>query len=162
MEKKSKHAGGRPSLYTPELAKRICELVASNPYGIRKICQMYPELPDETTIHHWRAENTQFFLDYVQARQKQAHLLFECAIDELEELNDYVYESHITGAKEINAGIVAMKKAIANQKSRQAAILYKNYQLNKDDNNDDATKAETLTKIRSLVNDLNKTNTSDI
>jgi terminase small subunit-like protein len=159
--KKMNQKVGRPSIYSSELAKRICEIVSSNPYGIRKLVRMYPELPDEATINIWRHHHPEFFADYVKAREQQAHLLFECAIDELEELEQFMYDNPDNGAKEINAGVVAMKKAIANQKSRQAAILNRNYRLDKT-NEESNNPLESANKVRDLVNELNKTNSSDI
>lgn len=158
---KPKHAGGRPTLYTPELAKRICDLVASHPYGLKKLTSLYPDLPEQTTIYLWSHKNDEFFKEYVVAREKQAHLLFDSAIDELEEIEKYKYTNLTTGATDVAPGIIAMKKAIANQKSRHAAILNRNYMLKQKDD-DTSNSDDTLTKIRDLVNDFNKTNTSDI
>lgn len=159
-QKKPKNKVGRPSIFTPELSKYVCDIVASNPYGIRKLCKMYSGMPDEATINIWRRVHPQFFADYVIARKQQAHLLFENALDELEEINDYVYENPVTGAKEVNAGIVAMKKVIANQKSRQAAILHKNYMLK--DDNEEVNKSDSFDKVRELVNSFNEKNKSDV
>jgi len=158
---KEKNKGGRPTKYTTELAQYICDIVATHPHGIQRLVKMYPKMPDVATITNWRHVYPEFFADYVQARQKQAHLLFECAIDEIEELEEYVYKNPDTGAREINAGIVAMKKAIANTKSRHAAILNKNYQLNNEDK-DDSEKNELFSKIRGMLNEQNKINTSEI
>lgn len=151
---------GRPTKYTEELGKRICEIVSSHPHGIQKLCKMFDELPVPSSINLWRQMHPEFSANYATARIQQAHLLFENGLDELEDLENYVYENQVTGAKEINPGIVAMKKAIANHKSRQAAIINKNYRLNGE--GDDTDKFETLNKIKEMVDDLNKTNTSEI
>ncbi len=160
-EKKPKHPGGRPTLYTPELAERICEIIESHPHGIRRLTKMFPELPDETTIAVWRAKHEQFSMRYMEARKKQTHLLFECAIDEVEELADYTYYDPKSGATRIDAGIVAMKKVIASQKVRHAAqINPKEYDTRRGEENNSPT--ETLSKIQALVADLNKDNKSEI
>lgn len=114
---------GRPSIYTQELAELICHRVATNPHGIKTICKMYDDMPNPDTIREWRALHEKFSVLYLQAREKQSHILFESAIDEVEDIKSYVYENDKTGAKCVDAGIVAMQKAIANQKTHQAARI---------------------------------------
>lgn len=151
---------GRPSKYSEELGDYICKIVSIAPHGIRKIVKMYSDLPSDSTINEWRHQHPDFAEKYMDARKKQADLLFESALDEIEELEDYVFENPETGAKEINAGIVTMKKAISNQKLRHAAILNSTYRLEKnhEESND---RSEAFNKVRELVNSFNKVNTSE-
>jgi hypothetical protein len=61
----------------------------------------------------------------------------------------------------VDAGIVAMKKAIAFQKTHQAArISPAHYAVSKQ--SEETSPSDTLSKIQTLVADLNKTNHSDI
>lgn len=75
------HPGGRPSIYTPELADFICEKIATSTSGLRRLCAENPELPDQTTINEWRFKNHQFSLQYTKAKQVQSELLAEECLD---------------------------------------------------------------------------------
>lgn len=152
---------GRPSIYTEELAVLICDKVASHALGIARLCKMFPELPNKDTINEWRHKYAHFSVAYIEARRKQSHIMFESAVDEVESIQDYEYINSKTGATCVDAGIVAMKKAIAFQKTHQAArISPQHYAVNKQI--DDQSPADTLNKIQALVADLNKTNMSEI
>ena len=157
---KEKNLGGRPSKYTPELAQHICHLIATCHYGLEKICKLNPDLPEASTIRNWVHIIDGFSLDYEAAKAKQAHLLFDGAIEELEELAECKYINPNTGAVEINSGMVAFKKALSDRKAKHAAVLNKKYRIKQDDDN--ANQGETLAKIRDMVADFNKTNVSDV
>ena len=62
---------GRPSLYTPELAIRICAEVARN-VPIHKIADM-AWAPCEASIYRWLAKEPVFCEDYTLAREAAAH-----------------------------------------------------------------------------------------
>ncbi len=72
---------GRPSKYTQELAALICERVATNPCGIKKITTLYPELPTMETIFQWRHKYKDFSESYARAKLLQADLLAESCLD---------------------------------------------------------------------------------
>lgn len=68
---------GRPTIYTPELAAFICEKVATHDVGLMRLCKMYGELPDKTTINQWRFKYPDFSIQYAQAKVHQADILAE-------------------------------------------------------------------------------------
>lgn len=68
---------GRPTTFTPELVDRICNLVATNTVGYRRLQHAHPDLPDESTIRLWRLKHESFSLQYAQAKAAQAELLAE-------------------------------------------------------------------------------------
>lgn len=72
---------GRPTTYTPELAKKICHLVATNTIGYRRLESIYPDLPDESTVRLWRTIHEDFSLQYTQAKAHQADFLAEEIIE---------------------------------------------------------------------------------
>lgn len=60
----------RPSLYTPELAARICERVSAC-VPIHKIAAL-DWAPSETSIYKWLHDHAEFAEDYTRARMAQA------------------------------------------------------------------------------------------
>lgn len=69
----SKAKTGRPSLYSEEMAKRICEyLIKGNPLVPEKLRE--EGLPDPTTIFRWLSKHDDFRRDYAHAREMQAHV----------------------------------------------------------------------------------------
>lgn len=83
---------GRPTKYTPELAKLICRRIATNQIGIRKICKKYSDLPDPDTIFEWRFDYPEFSEQYAQAKLIQADLLAEETLEIADDAsNDITY-----------------------------------------------------------------------
>jgi hypothetical protein len=68
---------GRPLEYTLEMGDYICELVSSTGYGLLKLTQLYPELPDKITINRWRHRVESFRTQYAMAKVEQADILAE-------------------------------------------------------------------------------------
>lgn len=69
--------GGRPSLYTPVLATRICEAVAACK-PIHKFAGK-DGVPDEATIYRWLNQHADFCEQYTRARERQAdRMVAEC------------------------------------------------------------------------------------
>ena len=76
------HPGGRPSLYTLELAAEICSRLASGE-ALKSICRD-DAMPGLTTIYRWLASNDEFRDLYMRAREDQADTL----ADEIIEISD--------------------------------------------------------------------------
>jgi hypothetical protein len=70
---------GRPSIYTEELAERICEQIADGK-SLRTIC-LGDDMPNRGTVFRWLAQSEAadkvFSNQYAHARQVQADVLFE-------------------------------------------------------------------------------------
>jgi hypothetical protein len=62
--------GGRPSIYSQELADRICERLASGE-SLRAIC-LDDGMPSWPTISKWLNEKPEFVTQYARAREDQA------------------------------------------------------------------------------------------
>lgn len=77
---------GRPEIYTPELGKRVCDLIATHSCGLKRLCAQYDELPDQETIYGWIIRHPDFANLYKQARelQQEVHVneMLEIANDE--------------------------------------------------------------------------------
>lgn len=158
VKKPRKEPFGRPSIYTLELAERICELVATSTEGTTKLCETHDWLPNEITIRQWRFKKPDFATMYLNAKRAQSELLAE-KINELE--NDVHYYVDAQGNKRIDAPSVALATARANNTKWIAARLAnKIYGDTKQTEPQNA--GETLSKIQEMVNDFNKTNASDV
>lgn len=61
---------GRPSIYSTELAQRICDMVA-NRVSVWKICAM-DDMPSEDTLYRWKRTIPEFSELYARARRHRA------------------------------------------------------------------------------------------
>lgn len=92
---------GRPSIFTEELANKICFRLAQGE-SLRAICRE-EEMPDASTIHAWVLEKPLFSQQYDKARLDQAAHLFEEILEIADDgTNDYV-------EKEIQNGRVVVQ-----------------------------------------------------
>jgi hypothetical protein len=66
-------ATGRPSLYSLELATRICKMVASG-LALREVCKL-DEMPSHETVYRWFALHQEFSDAYARAREERADLI---------------------------------------------------------------------------------------
>jgi deferrochelatase/peroxidase EfeB len=111
---------GRPSIYTPELADRICELISINNCGLDKICDDNPELPNQSTIRAWRFTHQDFSAKYLQAKKNQAELYAEETFQIAAEKPYYTVDK---GNTKIDAGYVAWQKLNVNLRQWHASKL---------------------------------------
>ncbi len=72
---------GRPTNYNAEIAKRICDIVATHTLGYRQLERLYDDLPYEQTVREWRLAHPAFGLQYALAKITQAELLAEECLD---------------------------------------------------------------------------------
>lgn len=73
-------AGGRPSKYTPEIASKICVLLAEGK-SLREICRV-EEMPAEATVRLWVVDDREgFSAQYARAREAQADYWAEQIIE---------------------------------------------------------------------------------
>jgi len=98
---------GRPTTYTPELAKFVCDTIASHPNGLRKLTAMYEEFPHQSTIYAWLASHEEFSKQYLDARRKQATVLADSMLEITDDLP--VYEDK-EGNERIDAGMLGKAK----------------------------------------------------
>lgn len=84
VEEKEKNKGGRPTMYTPELGKQICEDIASSSHGIKQLCRENPHWPSHDTIYKWLVRHPEFADYYTNAKRAQITVF----IDEIIEIAD--------------------------------------------------------------------------
>lgn len=103
----NKNKGGRPTIYSEELADLICERVATHDVGLNRICSMYGDLPHVRTIMLWRFNNSGFAEKYRQAKMAQAELLAESLNELCENIQSYVDSD---GVERVDAGMIARQR----------------------------------------------------
>ena len=122
-ETKSKNAPpkkrGAPSLYTPQLAEKICALIEEG-YSERKIATM-PGMPHVTTITRWKTEHPDFCVQSARAREVSAELFNDRRMEKAQAL----YEDALRRAEagiDFPKGVVEAIKASMQEDAREAAI----------------------------------------
>ena len=113
---------GRPSKYTPELAQTIIDRVAEHPFGLERICHMYEDMPNESTIHAWLNKYEDFSKRYYTNREKIAHLLFHENLNELDRMKEDYYSGEY-GQRCIEPSVVAARKMCIAQRNYMASKL---------------------------------------
>lgn len=74
---KSKNPIGRPSDFTPKKGDLICQRIATHDCGLDKLCNLFDDMPNPSTIYQWRLKHEEFNKKYAHAKMKQADLLAE-------------------------------------------------------------------------------------
>jgi hypothetical protein len=83
-KEKENTSHGRPSLYSEELGERICNIISTSNFGLRKICEDL-EFPAYDTVTHWLMKQEHPFIQqYARAKEQQAEYL----ADEMMEIAD--------------------------------------------------------------------------
>lgn len=145
---------GRPSIYTPEIAKEICDTIATSNKALQTLCQMHPHWPGYSTLWEWIEDNRQGFADlYAKAKESQADYLVDDILRIIDKPETYVENG-------VERNDVAMMRLKVDSMKWQAMKLKPKKYDNKGE--ESSNPQETLTKIQALVADLNKTNISDI
>lgn len=65
---------GRPTIYSEELAARICARIATSSDGLNKICSE-TGMPNPDSVYSWLLKYPSFSENYTRARSDQAQLL---------------------------------------------------------------------------------------
>ncbi len=105
-------SGGRPSIYTDEIAGEISDRLAEGE-SLRQICRD-DHLPNRRTVLRWQAENPSFAAIIVRAREGQA----DCLHDDMADIEGEVRSGSldpqaarvIIWSKQWRAGKLAPKK----------------------------------------------------
>tara|TARA_R110002124_G_scaffold195516_3_gene362539 strand:- start:1366 stop:1800 length:435 start_codon:yes stop_codon:yes gene_type:complete len=102
---------GRPSLYSTELAKDICDKISSNSKGLKKLCAENAHWPNKDTIFTWLKKHPQFADQYAQAKRRQ----IETFVDEILEIADDSSHDQTTNAQ---GNVVCNSEFIARSRLR--------------------------------------------
>lgn len=85
-------AGGRPTIYTDELAALICEHISSSSKSLRTICKEV-EGVEVQTILSWLRDKPEFLAQYTRSKQEQAQAL----ADEIIAISDDAKNDYVDG-----------------------------------------------------------------
>lgn len=73
-------AGGRPEIYTSDIANTICTEIATSSRSLRTICKQ-DGMPSVSTILIWLRNKPEFLTQYTRAKEEQADFLVEEMLD---------------------------------------------------------------------------------
>lgn len=91
MEQEQLNKRGRPTDYNSEIAEEICDAIASESKGLRKLIAENPHWPKKATIMRWRKKNPDFRDQYALAKVFQIESLVDDMLDIADDSgNDYV------------------------------------------------------------------------
>lgn len=114
--------GGRHSIYTDELADRICEIVATNPEGLPVLCKKFPDLPTPDTIRRWRWDRPIFSAKYAEAKRFQAEIMAESIEDIIDETAEFIFfDEH--GNRRLDTGILGHARLRVDSRKWHASKL---------------------------------------
>lgn len=71
---------GRPSSYTPEMGAEICRRIGDGE-SLRSICRA-DGIPHMATVFRWLEADAAFREQYARARERQAHVMAEMAVED--------------------------------------------------------------------------------
>lgn len=144
----------RPSIYTPELGKEICDTIAESNIGLYGILKLNPHWPCYNAIYEWIADNREGFGDmYAKAKEAQADYL----VDDILTIIDKP-ETFIENGVERN-DVAMMRLKVDSLKWQAMKLKPRRWGKPADE---ETSPQDTLDKIQALVADLNKTNASDV
>lgn len=130
---------GRPTIFTPELAEKICDLIEQG-YSERQIGEM-DGMPTRRTIQSWKDKNSDFLLRSARAREASAEKFSDELLELQENLNNELTTRLLNG-EDFPKGAVEAYKVLMQEKARQAAwrddSRYGNRKTVKVDATDDA------------------------
>jgi hypothetical protein len=102
---KGKHPGGRPTIYTEEIATEIINRLTCGE-SMNDICRD-ERMPCVTSVFEWRRANKEFLKRYTRARKLQAEILLDKSRAAAEEGVEYAYSIPPTVQDAAKANAVA-------------------------------------------------------
>ena len=113
---------GRPTVYTPELANLICELIG-NGSSMRNVC-LKEDMPAMQTIWRWLREKKDFSEQYARACEERTEAQNENLLDLGDEAIDHAYKAD---PKASSAVVQAVKLKADNLKWVMSKMKPKKY-----------------------------------
>lgn len=117
----------RPSSYTPEIADKICEGLASG-RSLSSICKD-DDMPSITTVMNWLVKSEQgkefsgFLEGYLRAREAQADKIFDECLDIADESGADTSYDESTGQIKVDGEVIQRAKLRIDTRMRMAGKL---------------------------------------
>lgn len=91
-------------MYSDELAKEICRLIATTQYSLVKILILNAEFPSYSTIMEWLDEKSEYFKpyfsdNYIRARANKGDFMADYMIDVAEQAQEDVLTRKVPASK---------------------------------------------------------------
>lgn len=102
----TKRRKGRPTLYTPQLADEICEVIASHKEGLTTLCNERDHWPAPANIFIWLRKYPDFRDKYAQAKSEQVEVSINYMQEMMEEPHLFVDEN---GNKRVDVPMLRVK-----------------------------------------------------
>lgn len=94
MVESKKNLGGRPSIYTAELAQEICQAISISNKALQTICMEHEHWPSYVTIWDWIQKNRNGFAKlYAAAKEAQADHLCESILTIIDKPETFIDEN---------------------------------------------------------------------
>ena len=110
---------GRPTMYSAELAERICQRI-ENGESERRIA-MDDDMPSQTTMWRWKEEHPEFCKQSARAREVSAEKFNDDLLDLQDELRSEL-SSRVASGEDFPKGTVEAYRVLMQEKARQAAL----------------------------------------
>lgn len=109
---------GRPTIFTPELAEKICDLIEQG-YSERQIGGM-DGMPTRRTIQSWKDKNSDFLLRSARAREASAEKFNDELLELQENLNNELTTRLLNG-EDFPRGAIEAYRVLMQEKARQVS-----------------------------------------
>ena len=107
---------GRPTIFTPELAEQICDLIREGK-SERQICKM-PGMPPLRTLQDWKDRNPDFLQQSARAREASAEKFNDELLELQANLNNEL-QTRLLNGDDFPRGTVEAFKVLMQEKARQ-------------------------------------------
>lgn len=151
---------GRPSIYTEELADKICKAISISLVSLPRMCEANPSFPSSETIRVWKRDIPSFSVKYLTARKDQV----DNSLIELDAIEDATVAHYVDdkGQSRIDPASVALATLKSNNRKFVAArLLPKVWDDKKKDELVDK-QVETLDAVNTLVKTIQKEHDKDV
>lgn len=96
--------------FTQEMADEICDFVANNAFGLKKVCRENKHFPGPEVIRRWFKRYPEFDKAYTRAKEEQV----ETDVDEMQEIDDWaMQQTYIDqfGNKRIDSAAIQLARS---------------------------------------------------
>lgn len=128
---------GRPTLYTDELAKEICDAISTIPLSIFTICQMHDHFPSRKVVMEWVQKNPIFRDMYSRAKNEQIHILLEDMLSQTEDEEKDFFDDGKGRRMVNNAALQRKRMRLDFMQWYASKLIPKVYGIQREDDNKD-------------------------